>query len=179
MRIISGTLRGKTIVPPARFNARPTTDFAKESLFNILENGYDFSTVCALDLFAGTGSISYELASRGCLHVDTVEMNALHAAFIKKTAAGLKLRQIHPIRLNVFDFLEICTSRYDIIFADPPFDLDGIAALPGRILSKNIMKENGCLVLEHAAVHDFSAHPNFKARRNYGAVNFSFFTHAG
>jgi 16S rRNA (guanine(966)-N(2))-methyltransferase RsmD len=179
MRIISGRLRGKNIVPPARFTARPTTDFAKESLFNILENGYDLTTVYALDLFAGTGSISYELASRGCLHVDAVEMNALHAAFIKQTAAVLKLRQIHPIRLNVFDFLEICTSRYDIIFADPPFDLDGIADLPGRILSKKIIRENGCLVLEHAAAYDFSAHPNFKAHRNYGAVNFSFFTYAG
>jgi 16S rRNA (guanine(966)-N(2))-methyltransferase RsmD len=175
MRIISGTLRGKTIVPPARFKARPTTDFAKESLFNILENRYDFSAIRILDLFAGTGSISYEFASRGCRHIDMVEMNALHAAFIKKTAAGLKLPQIHVLRLNVFDFLEICTAGYDVVFADPPYDLEGIAALPERIIGKKIIRENGCLILEHAAGYDFSTHPHFSERRSYGAVNFSFF----
>jgi 16S rRNA (guanine(966)-N(2))-methyltransferase RsmD len=178
MRIISGTLRGKTIVPPIRFKARPTTDFAKESLFNILVNRYDFSTVRALDLFAGTGSISYEFASRGCPHIDTVEMNALHAAFIKKTAGNLRLPQIHAVKLNVFDFLEICTARYDIVFADPPYDMDGIADLPARITGKKIISEQGCLILEHAATRDFSKHPAFTERRNYGAVNFSFFKHA-
>lgn len=172
-------LRGKTIVPPARFKARPTTDFAKESLFNILENRYDFSAIRVLDLFAGAGSISYEFASRGCPHIDAVEMNALHAAFIKQTAGNLKLPQIHAVKLNVFDFLEICTAGYDVVFADPPYDLEGIATLPGRITGKKIMKEHGCLILEHAAGYDFSAHPAFAEHRNYGAVNFSFFLPAG
>jgi 16S rRNA (guanine(966)-N(2))-methyltransferase RsmD len=175
MRIISGRLRGKTIVPPVRFHARPTTDFAKESLFNILENRYDFSAIRVLDLFAGTGSISYEFASRGCPHIDAVEMHAQHAAFIKKTAAGLQLPQIHVVKLNVFDFLELCTAGYDVAFADPPYDLEGVAALPERIIGKNILKEQGCLILEHAAGYDFSMHPAFTERRNYGAVNFSFF----
>ncbi|MDR3132774.1 MAG: RsmD family RNA methyltransferase [Prevotellaceae bacterium] len=179
MRIIGGTLRGKTIVPPARFRARPTTDFAKESLFNILENRYDFSAARVLDLFAGTGGISYEFASRGCPHMEAVEMNTLHAAFIKKTAGAFKLPQIHVVKLNVFDFLEICTAGYDLIFADPPYNLEGIASLPGRIMEKNILREKGCLIVEHAAGYDFSAHPGFAERRSYGAVNFSFFTPAG
>ncbi|MDR2801818.1 MAG: RsmD family RNA methyltransferase [Prevotellaceae bacterium] len=179
MRIISGALRGKAIVPPVRFKARPTTDFAKESLFNILENRYDFSAICVLDLFAGAGSISYEFASRGCPHIDAVEMNVLHAAFIKKTAGELKLPQIHAIKLNVFDFLEICTAGYDVVFADPPYDLERIATLPERIIGKKIIREKGCLILEHAAGYDFSTHPDFAERRNYGSVNFSFFTHAG
>jgi 16S rRNA (guanine(966)-N(2))-methyltransferase RsmD len=175
MRIISGALRGKTIAPPARFKARPTTDFAKESLFNILENRYDFSAIRVLDLFAGTGSISYEFASRGCRHIDAVEMNALHAAFIKKTAVALKFLQIHVLRLNAFDFLEICTAAYDVIFADPPYDSEGIATLPERVTGKKIIQKDGCFILEHAAGYDFSTHPHFTERRNYGAVNFSFF----
>ena len=175
MRIISGALRGRIIAPPARFKARPTTDFAKESLFNILENRYDFSAIRVLDLFAGTGSISYEFASRGCRHIDTVEMNTLHAAFIKNTAVALHIPQIHVLRLNVFDFLEICTAAYDVIFADPPYNLDGIATLPERIIDEKIIQKDGCLILEHAAGYDFSTHPHFVERRNYGAVNFSFF----
>jgi len=175
MRIISGTLRGKTIVPPHCFAARPTTDFAKESLFNILENRYDYSEVEVLDLFSGTGNISYEMASRGCPRIDAVEMNTQSAAFIKKTAQSLKLLQIHAIRMNVFDFLEICTARYDIIFADPPYDLQGIENLPQSIMAKKMLKEGGCFILEHGANYDFSKNPNFLEHRKYGTVNFSFF----
>jgi 16S rRNA (guanine(966)-N(2))-methyltransferase RsmD len=176
MRIISGTRKGKTILPPPSFKARPTTDFAKESLFNILCNRYDFTALRTLDLFAGTGSISYELASRGCPQVDAIEMNALHYAFIRKTAAALQLPQIHALKLNVFDFLEICTVQYDLIFADPPYNLAGIETLPARILEKDMLRENGCLVLEHPAEYDFSDYPRFTEHRHYGAVNFSFFS---
>ncbi|MDR1681336.1 MAG: RsmD family RNA methyltransferase [Prevotellaceae bacterium] len=175
MRIISGTYRGKTITPPAGFNSRPTTDFAKESLFNILANRYDFSCIHALDLFAGTGSIGIELASRGCPHIEAVEMKAGHAAFIKKTAAELDFRQLHVVRLNVFDFLEICTAEYDLIFADPPFSMVGVETLPQRITGLNILKSGGCFVLEHAAHYDFAAVPYFTERRRYGNVHFSFF----
>jgi 16S rRNA (guanine(966)-N(2))-methyltransferase RsmD len=174
MRIISGTLRGKAIVPPTGFKARPTTDFAKESLFNILANRYDFTNIRALDLFAGTGSIGLELASRGCPHIDAVEMNALHAAFIKKTATLLKLPQLHAVRINAFDFLTVCTAEYDLVFADPPYDLAGIETLPERITGK-LLKRGGCFVLEHPATCHFSGYPYFTERRSYGAVNFSFF----
>ncbi|MDR0667759.1 MAG: RsmD family RNA methyltransferase [Prevotellaceae bacterium] len=174
MRIISGTFRGKTIVPPNGFKARPTTDFAKESLFNILANRYRFDDLCALDLFAGTGSIGLELASRGCRHIEAVEMNALHAAFIKKTGAELGFSQLHVVRLNVFDFLVLCKARYDLIVADPPYDLAGIETLPER-LTGDILKPGGCLVLEHSARYDFSTRPYFTERRRYGAVHFSFF----
>ena len=174
MRIISGTYRGKAIALPNGFKARPTTDFAKESLFNILANRYRFDDLCALDLFAGTGSIGLELASRGCRHIEAVEMNALHAAFIKKTASELGFGQLHVVRLNVFDFLALCKARYDLIFADPPYDLSGIETLPER-LTGDVLKPGGCFVLEHAARYDFSTRQYFMERRRYGAVNFSFF----
>ncbi len=176
MRIISGSLRGKMILPPPVFKARPTTDFAKESLFNILENMYDFESMRALDLFAGTGSISYELASRGCPHIDTVEMNTLHHAFIRKTAQTLKLAAIHAVKMNVFDFLEICTAKYNLIFADPPYDLPGIDTLPERIFMKGLLSDGGCFILEHSAQYDFTGTPHFAKHKRYGAVNFSFFS---
>ncbi|MDR2361438.1 MAG: RsmD family RNA methyltransferase [Prevotellaceae bacterium] len=174
MRIISGTCRGKIIMPPRDFHARPTTDFAKESLFNILANRYNFSSIRALDLFAGSGSIGFELASRGCPHIEAVEMNAKQIAFIKKTAAELGFDQLHAVRLNVFDFLEICTAEYDLIFADPPFSLSGVDTLPSRLTEK-ILKPGGCVVLEHAAHYDFGVVPYYMERRQYGAVHFSFF----
>ena len=175
MRIISGTLRGKSIVPPVRLQVRPTTDFAKENLFNILANRFDFESVRVLDLFAGTGSISYEFASRGCVHVDCVEMNPLHHAFIRQTAQQLELTQIHAVRHNVFDFLAICTAQYDIIFADPPFELKGIKAIPNTIFQRHLLLKNGVFILEHAHKYDFGNHPHFKQRRDYGSLCFSFF----
>ncbi len=175
MRIIGGALRGKTIVPPAKLNARPTTDFAKEALFNVLENTYDFTEVRALDLFAGTGSISFELASRGCPHIDCIDINPLHQRFIATTAATLKLPQIHALRLNAFDFPNICTAVYDIIFADPPYESDGIDTLPDRILNHGMLKAGGTLIIEHARQHNFSRHARFRKHKVYGSVNFSFF----
>jgi 16S rRNA (guanine(966)-N(2))-methyltransferase RsmD len=175
MRIISGSLRGKTITPPAKLQARPTTDFAKESLFNILENTYDLSSVHVLDLFAGTGSISFEFASRGCPYIDTIEINPLHHKFIKDTAKQLKLDQLHTLRLNAFDFPSICTVQYDIIFADPPYDLAGIDTLPDRILEKNMLNNGGVLILEHGQQVGFADHPRLDKHKKYGSVNFSFF----
>ena len=175
MRIISGTLRGKSIVPPARLQARPTTDFAKENLFNILANRFDFETSRVLDLFAGTGSISYEFASRGCMHIDCVEMNPLHYAFIKQTTQQFRLTRIHAVRYNVFDFLKICTAQYDIIFADPPFELKGIEAIPDVIFQHHLLLDSGVFILEHAQRYDFGNRPHFKQNRTYGSVCFSFF----
>ncbi|MCL2097665.1 MAG: RsmD family RNA methyltransferase [Bacteroidales bacterium] len=175
MRIIGGSLRGKTIVPPTKFNARPTTDFAKEALFNMLENTYDFTEIRVLDLFAGAGSISFEFASRGCPHIDCIDINPLHQRFIKETAAKLRLPQIHALRLNAFEFPDICTVQYDIIFADPPYDTTGIDTLPQRIFEHNLVKEGGVFILEHSRQHDFTKDLRYTKHKVYGSVNFSFF----
>ena len=174
MRIIGGSLRGKTIVPPAKLNARPTTDFAKEALFNMLENIYDFTTIRVLDLFAGTGSISFEFASRGCPHIDCIDINPLHQRFIKATAASLQLPQIHALRLNAFEFPDICNVQYDIIFADPPYDLNGVDTLPQRIFEHQLLKEGGVFILEHSRQHNFNHDPHCTKHKVYGSVNFSF-----
>ncbi|MDR0737750.1 MAG: RsmD family RNA methyltransferase, partial [Prevotellaceae bacterium] len=163
------------LTPPSGMQARPTTDFAKESLFNILENTYDLSAVRVLDLFAGTGSISFEFASRGCPYIDTIDIHPLHHKFIKDTAQQLLLPQLHALRLNAFDFPNICTVQYDIIFADPPYDLAGVDTLPQRILEKNLLSPGGVFILEHSRQHDFSSHPRCKKHRHYGNVHFSFF----
>jgi len=175
MRIIGGSLRGKTIVPPAKLNARPTTDFAKEALFNVLENTYDFTKIRVLDLFAGTGSISFEFASRGCLLIDCIDINPLHRRFIKATAVSLKLPQIHALRLNAFDFFGICKVQYDIIFADPPYDINGIDTLPQRIFEHGLLKDGGIFILEHSREYDFSKNSYWVKHKVYGSVNFSFF----
>jgi len=175
MRIIGGSLRGKTIVPPAKLKARPTTDFAKEALFNVLENTYNFTEIRVLDLFAGTGSISFEFASRGCPHIDCIDINPSHHRFIKETAAKLQLPQIHALRLNAFEFPAICTVQYDIIFADPPYELTGIDTLPQRIFEHNLITESGVFILEHSRQYDFSKAPRCTKHKVYGSVNFSFF----
>lgn len=175
MRIISGIYRGKIIDPGRGFEARPTTDFAKESLFNILANRIDFEDAEVLDLFAGTGSISFEFASRGAKHIEAIESNHKHAAFIQKTAQALKFSQLRAYKTNVFVFLKTCSRRYDIIFADPPYEMEGVSELPDLILEKDMLKEDGILILEHGKKLNFSNHSNLTEHRNYGSVNFSFF----
>lgn len=133
MRIIGGSLKGKTILPPTNYAARPTTDFAKEGLFNILQNEFDIEDISLLDLFSGTGSISMEFASRGCSDIISIEMNPLHTRFIKQCAQSFKIKGMQVIRYNVFDFIKICTKTFDLIFADPPYDLEGLDTLPDRI----------------------------------------------
>ncbi len=175
MRIIGGIHRGRFIVPPKNFSARPTTDFAKEGLFNTLTNTYNFEEVSVLDLFSGTGGITYEFASRGCTSITSVEMNALHSNFIKSTITKLNLKGVHSVRHNVFDFLDICRLNYDIIFADPPYDIDNLAQIPNKILAANILKEGGVIIFEHPAAFSFKDHPNFVKEKKYGNVHFSFF----
>lgn len=175
MRIIGGNLRGRTINPPDNFKARPTTDFAKEGLFNILENEFDFEELSVLDLFSGTGSISYEFASRGCNKITSVEMNPNHFKFIKDNSSILKFEGIQVLRLNAFDFIQICKIKYDIIFADPPFDIVGLAGIPTKILEKNILNLGGYLIMEHPSNLDFSKESRFYKKKNYGNVHFSFF----
>lgn len=175
MRIISGKYKGKVLKPGNEFTARPTTDFAKESLFNILANYYDFEELDVLDLFSGTGGISFEFASRGCKHVDSVEMSHKHAAFIQKTIKELDFSQQKLYKLNAFVFLKTCTRQYDVIFADPPYDMEGVETLPEIVLGKQILKEDGVFILEHSKKINFNHNPNLIEHRVYGSVNFSFF----
>ncbi len=175
MRIIAGSFRGKQIAPPKNFNARPTTDVAKEGLFNILTNYFSFEEVKVLDLFSGSGSISYEFASRGCLDVDLVEMNPVHYAFIAKTIKDLGFNQIHPVKHNAFQFLKFCKKKYDLIFADPPYDIDGIDQIPTLTFENDLLAEGGWLIVEHSGSFDFSGMPNYRESRLYGKVHFSIF----
>ena len=175
MRIISGEFKGKQIVPDGRLSLRPTTDFAKEGLFNILSNSCDIALFDVLDLFSGSGSISYEFASRGCRSIHSVEIDSRHAAFIRTTADKLGFSQIRVIRNDAFRFLNICKVQYDIVFADPPFDMSKTEKLPSLILDRNMLKSGGILVLEHSKKHDFKGHDFFYDHRQYGNVHFSFF----
>lgn len=175
MRIIGGSLKGKVIMPPAGYKARPTTDFAKEGLFNILDNEYEFDGLRVLDLFGGTGSISFEFASRGASRVYCVEMARENASFIKTEAARLSLTNVTMVRDNVFDFLPICHEKFDIVFADPPYALEGLESLPDLVFSKDILYPEHYFILEHGGEHSFRAHPRFVKERSYGRVHFSFF----
>jgi 16S rRNA (guanine(966)-N(2))-methyltransferase RsmD len=175
MRIIGGKLRGKMIMPPQGYKARPTTDFAKEGLFNILNNEYEMDGLKVLDLFGGTGAISYEFASRGADRVYCVEMLPLHANFIKSQAAKFGMDNLTVVRHNVFEFLEICHEKFDIIFADPPYALDGLATLPDKVFSQDILHPGAYFILEHPEEFNFENHPYFCKERKYGNVHFSFF----
>ncbi len=177
MRIIGGYLKGKNITPPRGYPARPTTDFAKEGLFNILENEYDFANRSMLDLFGGTGSISAEFISRGGEEAVCVEMNRKNASFIGRMHRELGIKSIKTVHCNVFDFLELCNRQFDFIFADPPYQLEGIDTLPDRIMlrQQGLLLKDGVFILEHSGEYDFSRHTNFLKERHYGNVHFSFF----
>lgn len=175
MRIIGGKLKGKTILPPMGYKARPTTDFAREGLFNILNNEYEFEGLQVLDLFGGTGAIAYEFASRGASRVYCVEMARENASFIKTEAKRLGLDNVTMVRDNVFDFLPICHEKFDIIFADPPYALDALETIPDQVLSQDILHPDCYFILEHGDEHSFKDHPCFVKERCYGRVHFSFF----
>lgn len=175
MRIISGQYKGKHINPGKNFTARPTTDIAKEGLFNIITNYFDYTDVKVLDLFSGTGSISYEFASRGCMDITSIELNFKNYAFIKKTINELGFNQITSFRADAFKFLKMSNISYDIIFADPPYDLDGIGELPDLVFSKKLLNDEGWFILEHSEKYNFAKHPNFSELRKYSQVHFSIF----
>jgi 16S rRNA (guanine966-N2)-methyltransferase len=175
LRIISGKYRGKRINPPVGFKARPTTDYARESLFNILANRIDFESIAVLDLFSGTGSISYEFASRGAAVIHLVEKDSGHIYFIRRMVAEMKLNNIKSIHIDVKAYLKTCRFKYDIVFADPPYDLIWLDILPDLVTKSGIIKEDGFFILEHPKSHSFSDHKLFFEHRNYGSVNFSFF----
>ncbi len=174
MRIIGGKYKGRRIVPAPGLKARPTTDYARESLFNILNNRIDFGSVTVLDLFSGTGSISFEFASRGS-EVHLVEMERKHLAGIKNTIKEIGFTNIKPIHIDVKTYLKACRFRYDIVFADPPYDLKWLADIPDLVMKSGVLKDDGIFILEHSGSVSFSESENFMEHRNYGAVNFSFF----
>lgn len=175
MRIISGKFRGKKIIPPGNLPVRPTTDFAKEALFNYLSNNFDFEGLKIVDLFCGTGNITYEFASRGVHDITCVEVNFKCTEFIKRTINQLQISTIKVINSDVFKFINYSNEKYDIIFADPPYDLDKTKELPEKIFEKQLLKEDGLLIIEHPEEKDFSDNPHFDEKRRYGKVNFSFF----
>ena len=175
MRIISGSHGGRIINPPKNLRARPTTDFAKENLFNVLGNMLDFEELEVLDLFSGTGSISYEFASRGVKAITSVEINAVHYNFIRQTAQGFGFRNLHPIKANVFLYLKSCAKQFDMIFSDAPYDLEGSEQVIDLVFERELLREDGILIFEHSKGKDFSSHPNFHSIRSYGSVQFSIF----
>lgn len=175
MRIISGIYGGRRLSPPKNITARPTTDFAKESLFNLLNNRLDFEGIDMLDLFAGTGGIGIECVSRGAREVTAVEIAHVQQNWIISCCKQLGIRNLSVIRGDVFKFLNACRTKYDLIFADPPYALEQLPTLPDVILSQDILKENGWLVIEHGKDTDFTSHPRHFETRTYGSVHFSFF----
>ncbi len=176
MRIISGTHKGRILTPPRNLRARPTTDFAKENLFNVLVGLVDIEDCDVLDLFAGTGSVSYELASRGARSVTAVEINAVHYNFIRSTAASLAFVNFFPVKANVFNYLNACARQFDLIFSDAPYDLPDSERVIELIFSRGLLRSGGILIFEHSDAQDFSSHPRFLQSRTYGSVNFSIFS---
>lgn len=175
MRIVGGTYGGRIIAVSKGFDSRPTTDFAKEALFNILENHFNVEDLRVLDLFSGTGSISFEFASRGCTEIDLVDMNSRSVQFIAKVASEMGMKGIHTVRMDVFRFISICKKQYHVIFADPPYDLKNIQDIPGMIFSQHILEPGGWFILEHGKSNNFKNDPHFFQERNYGSVHFSLF----
>ena len=176
MRIIGGEWGGRKIHPPSKMPyTRPTTDIAKEGLFNIIQSHRDLEGIKTLDLFGGTGSISFELASRGATDLTIVEKDPQMLAFIKKTASSLGLSQMKIVSSDVFRFLKTSPGSYDFIFAGPPYALDTIDLLPGLIVSGNLLREDGWFVLEHTPRNKYAGYPMFVRERNYGTTLFSIF----
>ena len=175
MRIISGEYGGRHFSPPKNLKARPTTDIAKEGLFDILSHRLDFEEITVLDMFGGTGSISLEFASRGCPSVTLLELNSINYAFIKKVIGELDVKTIQTYKTDSFRYIQQCKAQFDMIFADPPYEHKDLPRIPDLIFEKGLLKEGGMLILEHPKEYSFVAHPHFVEHRNYGNVHFSFF----
>lgn len=175
MRIIRGKYGRRRFDVPSNITARPTTDFARENIFNVLENMVDFEGKTALDLFAGTGAISLEFLSRECASVTAVEKAATQYNFIRKVAEQLGDTNLRLVRGDAVKYAQTATTKFDIIFADPPYDMPGFAEIPGIILGSQMLKEGTVVIIEHSRNHDFSQLPHFVDHRTYGSVNFSIF----
>ena len=176
MRIIGGELGGRKVNPPSKMpHTRPTTDIAKEGLFNILQNNLDTENLKTLDLFGGTGSISYELASRGAKDITVIEKDHTMYEFIKKTSLELGLEHFKVLKMDVFRFMMQCTEKFDFIFAGPPYALPNIDDLPKLVIEKKLLSDNGWFILEHTPRNDYEGYPLFVTQRNYGTTIFSIF----
>lgn len=175
IRIIGGQYKSRKIKAPNNLPVRPTTDFAKEALFNILNNKIDFETIHVLDLFCGTGNISYEFASRGTTLINSVDGNYRCVEFVKKTAKEFGMEQITVYKSDVLSFLKNHRLQYNIIFADPPFDYEQTDKISPLVFENNLLKENGLLIIEHGERSDYSHLPHFIEKRKYGKINFSMF----
>lgn len=179
MRIISGKIGGIRLQPPLKLPVRPTTDLAKEALFNILQNRIDFDHIDCLDLFAGTGNISFELASRGARSVQAVDIHYNCVKYIKETAEKHKLEAIDAKKMDVFRFIATTKNTYDLIFADPPYDLPSITTLPKVIFEAGLLRPDGLLIVEHPSTKKIAEHPFWIETRKYGYSSFSFYSCGG
>ena len=177
MRIIGGSLKGLRLNPPKNLPVRPTTDMAKEALFNILQNQIDFEGLQVIDLFSGTGNISMEFASRGAERVVSVDRSVQCVHYLNDMARQHMLPSIKTFREDVFKYLQFETDNFDLIFADPPYDLNGIPEIPVAVFQKNLLKPGGLLIVEHQSLQNLSNHPGFREQRKYGHSSFSFFQH--
>ncbi len=175
MRIIRGQYGRRRFSVPTNITARPTTDFARENLFNVIENMIDIEGIAALDLFAGTGSIGYEFASRGARSVTSVEINPVHYSFIRRTAEQLGIENFYPVKANAFLYVKNCAKQFDIVFSDAPYDLEGSERIIDAVLDNGLLREGGVLIFEHSRKADFSSNSAFWQLRSYGSVQFSFF----
>ncbi len=175
MRIISGKYGRRRFDVPSNITARPTTDFARENIFNVLENIVDFEGLRALDLFAGTGAVSFEFLSRGCAAVTSVEKAVTQQKFISKVAQELGAENHRLVRGDALRYISSAPAQFDIIFADPPYDMEGFGEIPEKVLNSGLLAPGGVFVMEHSKKYDFSSLPHFKEHRAYGSVNFSIF----
>lgn len=175
MRIISGRLKGLRLNPPAKLPVRPTTDLAKEALFNILFNQFDFEKIRVLDLFSGTGNISLEFASRGVPEIFSVDRDFGCINYLKTLQKQYDLPAIKVVKSDVFKFLETETQQYDLIFADPPYDLPQLNVIAAKVLDRDLLKPDGYLIIEHPSMKKLDNHPEFLEQRKYGSSSFSFF----
>lgn len=175
MRIIGGKLKGIRLNPPKKLPVRPTTDMAKEALFNILENKIDLEALKILDLFSGTGNISLEFASRGAKEITSVDLNFGCVNYLKATSKELDLTQISVFKSDVFKYLNSETEKYDLIFADPPYDISRIPEIAQIVFEKQLLTDDGLLIIEHQSMQNLGNHPNFTEKRKYGYSAFSFF----
>lgn len=179
MRIIGGTAGGRRFTPPGNMpHTRPTTDVAKEGLFNVIENNLEIDTLTVLDLFGGTGSISYELASRGCTDITTIEKDPKMYAFISNNARTLGFNQIKTVKMDVFSFIRQCKEQFSFIFAGPPYALTNIDDLPKEVFEYQLLKPNGWFVLEHTPRNDYTSFPFYRTTRKYGTTLFSIFVNS-
>lgn len=175
MRIISGKYGRRRFDVPTNIKARPTTDFARENIFNVLSNMLSFDGLTALDLFAGTGAVTFEFASRGCRRVVAVENYPVQYKFIRKVAEQLGAEEVYPVRGDVFKYLQTAGESFDIVFADPPYDLPGFVEIPSKVITSGVIAPGGLFVMEHPSTADFTSLPGAIDHRRYGSVNFTIF----